>query len=974
MEENKHQRNKLFLLAGCVSAVKLKPCFRLNVGRAWLLLLAFCLSFSAPAQKAATDTFSLNGTWKFKIDPNNSGEEAAWFRPSLNDAGWDSIAVPGNWDLKNEYAHYAGKAWCRKTWTVPGQWHNRIVRLLFEGVNNDSKVWLNGKLLGINNLGYLPFAFDVSALLNQSGTNTVVVCADNTFKRGALWNWGGIRRPVLAVASPRVYIDSLFISPSVNLAEKTAQVNIQVNVKNTTAQVANISAKLLLNGPEGFSKTLTVSGPVPPNGVKRMTVSTAISGSALHLWDFDHPHLYNCRVLLQNGNGDTHQVASRFGLRKVEVDKENYAFKLNGKPIRVMGFNLVPDDRTTGNTLPLWRVKEDIDLLKSFGANLARLTHLPMHQEMLDYLDEKGILTFEEIPLWGFDPLVNKTKKEPFEWLHRLIAAHYNHPSIIGWGVGNEIGYVPTVMEYVDTAIQVVKSIDPSRLAVMVNHTADRGKEDPIKFSGFGLINKYGTAIGSLADRIHSLHPEQVLFYSEFGYGQTSENLDSDINAKAMVDSLRFKPYLVGGALWTFNDYRSNYAGTKELSENRPWGVVDVFRQKKKSYHSFRKEYAPIREMNVQLRENDGGYKASVQLVPRKALDLPAYDLKDYTLAVKGYSGDGKIISGDLRSLPVIQPGDQPVELNLSLQKKESLTSLQVVLLSPLNYAVYDTVLFLTAPAPPVVLSMRGFRTEMNDIRQNSGAIQIVLDKPAPQVEYIATYTKVGQTKATAPTLNAFIEIPNLAFNEVYEMSVKSVNAFGESPATTPQKVKVEMEAAAPLVYYVEPADGGFFVGYRTLPEDYAYAVQYTTAPGDYSNAKRIQSSTKGVLFVPNLKNGQRYFFRLQIIKQNNAHSAWSDEYTVTPDGRQQPVKPFVQGVMRNGANALLCFEPVKKGTGYTIEYKSVDATKWQQVEVTAVQISNHLLSGLEQNKQYQFRMQSRNEYGLSGWSDEVRQ
>lgn len=974
MEKNKRLQNKTSLLNRCAFTIRWPRCIRLNAGNIYLFVLVLTLPFLASAQKASYDTVSLNGTWKFRIDPNNAGNEAAWYQPLLNDSGWDSISVPGNWDLRNEYAHYAGKAWFRKTFTLPAQWQHRVVRLLFEGVNNDSKVWLNGKLLGSNNLGFLPFAFNISSTLNKSSTNTLVVCADNTFKRGALWNWGGIRRPVMAIASPTVYIDSLFITPVVNLAEKAAEVSIRVNVQNTTARAAHVSATLVLTGPQNFFRTLTVSGKAAANEAAQMIVSTVISDADMHLWDFDHPHLYHCQVIVQNNRGETHQASSRFGLRKVEVDKESYAFKLNGTPVRIMGFNLVPDDRTTGNTLPLWRVKEDIDLLKAFGANLARLSHLPMHREMLDYLDEKGILVFEEIPLWGFDPLVNKSRKEPFEWLHRLIAADYNHPSIIGWGVGNEIGFVPTVMEYVDTAIQVVKNIDPSRLAVMVNHTADRGREDPIRFSDVGLINKYGTAIGSLADTIHSLHPQHVLFYTEFGYGQTSENLDTDINAKAMLDSLRFKPYLVGGALWTFNDYRSNYVGTKELSGNRAWGIVDVFRQKKKAYHSFRKEFAPVREMNIRFQQNDSSYIASVQLVPRKPLDLPAYELKDYILAVKGYRADGNIITGDFRALPLIRPGDQPVGIELSLHKKEELTAIEVVLLTPQHYAVYDSTLFLNAPEPPVVRSIRGFRTEMNDIRPNTGTIQVVLEKPAPRVTTIVAYKKNGQTKFTAPTRNSFIEIPNLPFNEVYEVSVKSVNAFGESAFTTPQKVKVEMEAGAPLVYYVEPANGGFFIGYKTLPEDYAYVVQYTTTPGDYIHAKAIQSSTKGVLFIPNLLNGQRYFFRLKTIKQNNAHSAWSNEYKVLPDGHQLPDPPFVQGVLRNGSNALLCFEPVKKSTGYTIEYKPVEAKKWQPVEVTAAQINQFVLTGLEPDKQYQFRMQSRNANGHSGWTKEIHQ
>jgi beta-galactosidase len=122
------------------------------------------------------------------------------------------MSVPGNWDLKNEYANYVGKAWYRKSITVNPEWRNKTVRLLFDGVNFESKIWLNGTLIGTNNIGYLPFEFDVSKLLNYDGANTITVQCDNTMKLGAIWNWGGIRRPVKMLATNDVYISRQFIS------------------------------------------------------------------------------------------------------------------------------------------------------------------------------------------------------------------------------------------------------------------------------------------------------------------------------------------------------------------------------------------------------------------------------------------------------------------------------------------------------------------------------------------------------------------------------------------------------------------------------------------------------------------------------------------------------------------------------------------------------------------------------------------
>jgi beta-galactosidase len=171
---------------------------------------------------------SLNGEWRFKTDPYAKGESLNWYAQGLNDKEWDEMNVPGNWDLKNEYAHYVGKAWYRKMIMVPANLKGKVVRLLFEAVNFDSKVWVNGKSVGINNIGYLPFEFDVSKLLNYGGTNTIAVLSDNTYRLGAVWNWGGIRRPVKLVATSNVYISDQFISPSVDLKNNTAQVAVRV--------------------------------------------------------------------------------------------------------------------------------------------------------------------------------------------------------------------------------------------------------------------------------------------------------------------------------------------------------------------------------------------------------------------------------------------------------------------------------------------------------------------------------------------------------------------------------------------------------------------------------------------------------------------------------------------------------------------------------------------------------------------------
>lgn len=856
-------------------------------------LLITCYLLSTVLLTFAQQTVSLNGQWAFRTDPNNVGETLGWPKTGLNTDAWDSLPVPGNWDLRNEYASYVGKGWYRKTVIVPDSLKNKTVRLCFDAVYHDSKVWLNGQLLGENYSGYLPFEFDITAKLNYGGPNTLVVCADNTFRRGAIWNWGGIRRPVTLEITNALRIIWQHITPTVDLTAHTADVRVTVYMHNHDKTAQTVQGEIMLSAPNGYRQMLPFSATVPPGQTAETIVSAKLTSKQVHLWHFDDPFLYTSTVLLTSTG---QAVSNRFGLRRIDVDNQNYTLKLNGETIRPMGFNLVPDDRTTGNTLPLWRVKEDIDKLKELGCIMTRLTHLPLPPEALDYLDERGMLIFAEVPLWGFDPLADKDQLQPKDWLERLIKRDYNHPCIIGWSVGNEIGDYPGARAYVESAIQHVRQLDPNRLAVMVSHTAARNDNDPLQFSDLGLINGYGKNIGQTADKVHRQYPNKVLFFTEYGYGQFTENLDGDLNARAMLDSLRGKPYLIGGSLWTFNDYRSSYVGTKEHSQNRAWGIVDVFRQPKRAYNSFRREMAPVRKLSVTDVTTTG---ALVSLTPRRVLDLPAYTLTGYRLVWTVLDTKGRSMKSGFRPLPVIKPGDailrQPVlwaktdKPNDSSSRKptpdSTLTAaVQISLVSPLNYAVYDTTLYFQKPQSPVILSAMGGRTEQNNTSPNTGMMRVTFAPVPGATAYKLRYGIKNLTDETPLTINHYADVPKLAFDTTYRVAVVAVNPAGESEPANVRPVTVERDAyPPPIIQYVEPADKGFFVGYAMQEDDYLFQVQYTTTPGNYVDATMLQSSTKGVLFVPGLTNGRLYGFRLRRLKDNNYPSAWSAEQTVTP-------------------------------------------------------------------------------------------
>ena len=243
------------------------------------LVISSVFSRDGFAQPSGGQTLSLNGQWAFRTDPNDLGEQYGWFEPQTNTTAWDSLGrsagavdslpVPGNWDLRNEYANYVGKGWYRKTIALPDSLKNKTVRLCFESVYHDSKVWLNGQLLGENHSGYLPFEFDVTDKLNYGGPNTIVVRADNTFRRGAIWNWGGIRRPVTLESTDALRIVRQHITPTVNLSTHTADVRVKIHLQNQHETAQTVRGEVVLSAPNGYRQTLPFSVTVPPGPTHR---------------------------------------------------------------------------------------------------------------------------------------------------------------------------------------------------------------------------------------------------------------------------------------------------------------------------------------------------------------------------------------------------------------------------------------------------------------------------------------------------------------------------------------------------------------------------------------------------------------------------------------------------------------------------------------------------------------------------------
>ncbi|MGB3780291.1 MAG: glycoside hydrolase family 2 TIM barrel-domain containing protein, partial [Tunicatimonas sp.] len=435
------------------------------------LLFVVALTLSAQDVETFTQTgseeLSLNGSWQFTIDSLLS-ESQEWTEPSYQSEQWDQLTVPGNWDTENDYANFRGTGYYRKPSTVPSDWDGSVARLYFGAVYQTCEVWLNGQYLGKHVGGYTPFEFDVTGIIQPGQRNVVALSANNEYGYGAWWHWGGISREVKLLRNNEQRIVWQHIVAEPDLATERATINASIKIANPSNR--EFSGVLVSNIQECAScPPIETEIIVPARSEASSSVSFTLAPEEVQLWDFDNPRLYHLQTSLKTKENERtqHTVSDRFGIRKIETRGDKLL--LNGEAIRLNGFNRVADHRAYGQTEPDHIVKFDIDAMKAMGSNFTRIMHYPQATNLLDYCDEVGMLLIEEIPVWGKgNPELTPDNPLTKQWLREMIERDYNHPSVVGWSVANEIADAelegrkmsPKVYEYVKTMLEYVHSLD----------------------------------------------------------------------------------------------------------------------------------------------------------------------------------------------------------------------------------------------------------------------------------------------------------------------------------------------------------------------------------------------------------------------------------------------------------------------------------------------------------------------------------
>lgn len=869
------------------------------------------------------ERISLDGDWFFKTDQYQLGIEEKWFENSSKYHNWDKLTVPGSWELINEYSNYVGKAWYVRDFDLPTQ-KNKVIFLKLEGISMSYKVFVNGKEIGNVLSGNHSKSFNISNHL-KSNNNTIAILVDNSLKWGAYFNWGGIRSHVLLSITEPIDIIQQKIIAQPNLVNGTASVKISFTLRN----FSNVDETVFYNPQISYQNKIIKSSKIikinlPSGSEKTEQVIISLEKDIVKLWDFDHPHLYYSTINLIKNNEVYFALQDRFGIRKVEFD--GFIFKINGLPARLAGYNWIADDRVTGNTLPAYRYKEDIDLMKAAGANMARISHRPLPPEVMDYLDEKGILVVAEFN--NYSKYLYPDNSESKEFATDLINENFNHPSIIGWSVGNEMASYkehPEVKGYVSSIINFVKKeLDSTRFVLYVSNTADFQKDDPAQYCDFIMINKYGNFINAI-DSLHKFYPKKPIFLSEYGEYENTLIYDTPNNSifkNLIVDKLTDRPYLFGFAIWSFNDYRSVYrsnlkASNTPLDENRRWGIVDVYRNRKRAYQQMRKFYSPIKNLEVKVSISKNYINnTKIIITPRAKLDIPSFILKDYILISESQDLTGKTLNIDFKQLTNINPGQTELIINNSFKKSIEVYRHKVSLLSPTGYVVADTIIYFKPPVAPKIKEI---------ITAEGIKARIIFDKPIYPLEYQADYGIDELTKTSYQTIDHYIDIENLKPNQTYQFSLTSKNGFGKSVYSDVIKVdtKLDYKGLPPVIWLSHASDKSFFVGTSADIFDMYYEIKIGKDSSLITPEKELIIKNYGMFRIPDLKNGVNYFYKIRrVTQQQTRESQWSETKSVIPQSKSVAAPAKINGYLKKGDDLIISCEPAKNANGYQLNYQ----------------------------------------------------
>jgi len=630
-----------------------------------------------------------NKDWYFKL--NAQGD---FSKKDVDVHDWSKLNLPHDWSIYFDFDHKSparneggqlngGTAWYRKTFTLNEADKNKDVRINFDGVYMDSKVYVNGKFVGHYPSGYNHFSYDITEFLNKDGSeNSITVQVTNKQPSSRWYSGSGIYRDVTLSYRDKVHVaeNGNHITTPKLAEQKNSNVETQVQskIKNTDKKAANVFVEQQIFTKEGkpvseLVRSATKS--LAENETAHFNQNILVNQPTLWTTKSYHPQLYVLKTKVYKEGQLVDVTEDTFGYRYFNWTAKD-GFSLNGERMKFHGVSIHHDNGALGAEENYKATYRKLKLLKDMGVNSIRTTHNPASSQLLDAAASLGLLVQEEaFDTWYggkktydygrfFDqdathPEAKKGEKWSDFDLRTMVERDKNNPSIVMWSLGNEVEEANGSPRSIETAKRlkaVIKAIDTERYVTMGENKFSRAATgDFLKVAE--IMDAVGMNYGErFYDAVRRAHPDWLIYGSETSsatrtrdsYYNPAQILGHDNRPNRHYEQSDYGNDRVGWGRtatesWTFDRDHAGYAGQfiwtgiDYIGEPTPWhnqdntpvkssyfGIIDTAGLPKNDFYLYRSEWYSAKE------------KPTVRI-------LPHWNWTDETLKERKMLVDGKV-------------------------------------------------------------------------------------------------------------------------------------------------------------------------------------------------------------------------------------------------------------------------------------------------------------------------------------------
>ena len=503
----------------------------------------------AGVKENSANFLSLNGRWTFNWVEHADQRPLDFWKTDFNDKGWDSMVVPGIWEL-NGYGDpiylNAGYAWgsqyrnnppivpeknnhvgsYRRVINVPAEWKGKDIIAHFGSVTSNIYLWVNGKFVGYSEDSKLEAEFDLTKYLKPGEANLIAFqtfrwCDGSYLEDQDFFRFSGVGRDCWLYAREKTRLEDIRITPDLDADYKDGSLDVTLITKGKA------DVKLSLVDAEGK----TVAEQTVKGGNARIEVKNPFK------WTAETPYLY---TLYASSGAEV--IPVKVGFRKIE--QKGGQILVNGKAVLFKGANRHELDPDGGYVISEERMLQDVKLMKQLNINAVRTCHYPDDARWYELCDEYGIYMVAEANIeshgmgYGDRTLA---KRDDYALAHmerniRNVHRNFNHPSIIFWSLGNEAGFGKNF----EAAYNWVKAEDPSRPCQYERAPLEWTDVYCPMYADYKRMERYAT----------QEVVEKPMIQCEYAHAMGN----SEGGFKEYWDLIRRYPHLQGGFIWDFVD------------------------------------------------------------------------------------------------------------------------------------------------------------------------------------------------------------------------------------------------------------------------------------------------------------------------------------------------------------------------------------------------------------------------------------